>query len=93
MVRCTAVRLIFMGTPDFAVPTARAAWRGRRHRGGRTRAAQARPTRPRLADTRSRAKREQRGIPVLPPKTLDDRRAQAASPAYKADAAVVVATA
>ena len=87
------MRLIFMGTPDFAVPTL--------HRAGRagheiaavyTRAAKAGRPRPGIAADAGRA----RGAPARPAgahaeDVESDEAAQAAFRAHKADAAVVVA--
>jgi len=86
------LRLIFMGTPDFAVPTLveLAA------RGHEIAAVYTRPAKPagRGMDFQpSQVEREARriGVPVLTPKTLKDEAAHAAFRALKADAAVVVA--
>ena len=86
------LRLIFMGTPDFAVPTL-AALRAAGHsivcvycqpprRAGRGQ-------KPRLAPVQVWA--EAHGIPVRTPKSLKDAHTQAEFAALAADAAVVVA--
>jgi methionyl-tRNA formyltransferase len=88
-----ALRLIFMGTPDFAVPTLiELAARGYEIAAVYTRA-------PKPAGRRglelqpSPVEREARrlGLPVLTPKTLKDAEALAAFRAHDANAAVVVA--
>jgi methionyl-tRNA formyltransferase len=86
------LRLVFMGTPDFAVPTLLALI----GQGHEVVAAYARPPRPAgrgMAERRSpvQEKAEAFGIPVLTPKTLRDPGAQADFGALQADAAVVVA--
>ena len=87
------LRLIFMGTPDFAVPTLKAlvaaghdiaAVYTRAAKPGGRRGLDLVPT------PVERAAREL-GLPVLTPKTLKDEAAQAEFRAQKADAAVVVA--
>src|SRR6185437_7246588 len=87
------MRLIFMGTPDFAVPTlVELAARGHDIAAVYTRA-------PKPAGRRglelqpSPVEREARrlGVPVLTPKTFKDEVAQAEFRAHKADVAVVVA--
>jgi methionyl-tRNA formyltransferase len=86
------MRLIFMGTPDFAVPTlVELAARGHEIAAVYTRAA--RPAGRGMDVQPSPVEREARrlGLPVLAPKTLKDEAAQAAFHACKADAAVVVA--
>jgi methionyl-tRNA formyltransferase len=86
------MRLIFMGTPDFAVPTLRAlSDAGHEIVAVYTRAAK--PAGRGMALQPSPVEREARrlGLPVLTPKTLKDEAAQAAFRAHKADAAVVVA--
>ncbi len=87
------MRLIFMGTPDFAVPTLKAlkaaghdiaAVYTRAAKPGGRRGLDLMPTRV------ERAARE-RGLPVLTPATLRTDEAVATFRAHKADAAVVVA--
>ncbi|MFN3745921.1 MAG: methionyl-tRNA formyltransferase [Hyphomicrobiaceae bacterium] len=86
------LRIVFMGTPDFAVPTLAAV----AHAGHDIVAAYTRPPRP-----AGRGMHEQKspvhifadnaGIPVLTPRTLRDPAAQETFRAHGADAAVVVA--
>jgi methionyl-tRNA formyltransferase len=86
------MRLIFMGTPDFAVPTLlELAAAGHEIAGVYTRAAK--PAGRGMELQVSPVEREARrlGLPVFTPKTLKDEAAQAAFRAHKADAAVVVA--
>jgi methionyl-tRNA formyltransferase len=86
------LRLIFMGTPDFAVPTlVQLAAAGHEIVGVYTRAAK--PAGRGMDVQPSPVEREARrlGLPVLTPKTLRDAAAQAEFRAYEADAAVVVA--
>ena len=89
-----ALRLIFMGTPDFAVPTLlELVGRGHEIAAVYTRAAEARrPARPGAAAVAGRA----RGAPAracrcCTPASLKGAEAQAAFAAHGADAAVVVA--
>jgi methionyl-tRNA formyltransferase len=86
------LRLVFMGTPDFAVPTL-AAIVGRGHDVAAvyTRAPQpaGRGMELRPSPVEQEARRVR--IPVLMPKTLRSPEAQEAFRAYRADAAVVVA--
>jgi methionyl-tRNA formyltransferase len=87
-----SLRLIFMGTPDFAVPTlSEIAGRGHEIAAVYTRAP--RPAGRGMALQPSPVEREARrfGIPVLTPKTLRTDEALAVFYAHKADAAVVVA--
>jgi methionyl-tRNA formyltransferase len=87
------LRLIFMGTPDFAVPTLVAlAETGHEIVAAYTRAAKPGGRRG-LELVPSPVEREarQRGLPVLTPKTLRDEAVQREFRAHKADAAVVVA--
>jgi methionyl-tRNA formyltransferase len=87
------MRLIFMGTPDFAVPALRAlADAGHEIVAVYTRAAKPGGRR-RLELVPSPVEREawQRGLPVLTPATLKNAEAEATFNAHKADAAVVVA--
>src|SRR6185369_4249197 len=86
------MRLIFMGTPDFAVPTLiEIVGRGHEVAAVYTRAPK--PAGRGMAVQPSPVEREARrfGIPVLTPKTLRSDDAVAAFRAHKADAAVVVA--
>jgi methionyl-tRNA formyltransferase len=87
------MRLIFMGTPDFAVPTLKALISA----GHEIAAVYTRATKPGgrrglelVPSPVERAAREL-GLPVLTPKTLKDEKAQAEFRAHKADAAMVVA--
>src|SRR5450830_1541068 len=86
------LRLIFMGTPDFAVPTLlELAARGHEIAGVYTRAAK--PAGRGMDLQPSPVEREARrlGLPVLTPSTLKSAEAEAAFRAHNADAAVVVA--
>ncbi len=86
------LRLIFMGTPDFAVPTLlELAARGHEIAAVYTRAAK--PAGRGMDVQVSPVEREARrlGLPVLTPSTLKSAEAAAAFRAHKADAAVVVA--
>jgi methionyl-tRNA formyltransferase len=86
------MRLIFMGTPDFAVPTlVELAARGHEIAAVYTRAPK--PARRGMELQITPVEREARrlGLPVLTPPTLKDEAAQAAFRAHNADAAVVVA--
>jgi methionyl-tRNA formyltransferase len=86
------LRLIFMGTPDFAVPTLiELAARGHEIVGVYTRAPK--PAGRGMDTQVTPVEREARrlGFPVYTPKTLRDEAAQAAFRAHEADAAVVVA--
>ncbi len=86
------MRLIFMGTPDFAVPTLCAL-----HQAGHeicavysqppARSGRGKQLRP----SPVQAKAEERGLPVRHPETMKDLEAQADFHALEADAAVVVA--
>ena len=86
------LRLIFMGTPDFAVPTLLAL-----HAHGHdiaavyTRAAKPAGRGMKLQPTPVEVEARRLGIPVLTPKTLKTPEAEAEFRAHKADAAVVVA--
>ena len=88
-----SLRLIFMGTPDFAVPTLKAlADAGHEIVAVSTRAAKPGGRRGlELVPTPVEREARARGLPVLTPKTLRDPAAQAEFRAHKADAAVVVA--
>src|SRR5665213_1682731 len=86
------MRLIFMGTPDFAVPTLLAlADAGHDIVAAYTRAPK--PAGRGMALQPTPVEREARrlALPVLTPKTFKDEAAQAAFRAHNADAAVVVA--
>src|SRR5262245_11786594 len=86
------LRLIFMGTPDFAVPTLAAiAGRGHDVAAVYTRAPQ--PAGRGMELRPSPVEREARrfGIPVLTPRTLRSPEAQDEFRSHRADAAVVVA--
>jgi methionyl-tRNA formyltransferase len=86
------LRLVFMGTPDFAVPTLAAiVARGHDVAAVYTRAPQ--PAGRGMELRPSPVEREARsfGIPVLTPKTLRSPEAQDAFRSHRADAAVVVA--
>ncbi len=86
------LRLIFMGTPDFAVPTLLAlAAAGHDIAAVYTRAAK--PSGRGMDLQPSPVEREARrlGLPVVTPSTLKSAEAEAAFRAHKADAAVVVA--
>ena len=87
------MRLIFMGTPDFALPTLiELAARGHQIAAVYTRAAKPGGRRGLdLVPTPVEREARRLGLPVLTPKTLKDEAAQAAFRAYRADAAVVVA--
>jgi methionyl-tRNA formyltransferase len=87
-----ALRLVFMGTPDFAVPTLAAIVGG----GHEVVAVYTRPPQPAgrgMAPRPSPVARdaERRELPVFTPTTLRDEAAIAAMRAHRADAAVVVA--
>jgi methionyl-tRNA formyltransferase len=87
-----ALRLIFMGTPEFAVPTlAEIVGRGHEVAAVYTRAPK--PAGRGMAMQPSPVEREARrlGLPVLTPKTLRTPEAEAMFRAHGADAAVVVA--
>ena len=86
------LRLIFMGTPDFAVPTlVELAARGHEIAAVYTRAAKPAGRGMDVQPTPVEREARRLGLPVLTPKTLKDEAAQAAFRAYNADAAVVVA--
>ena len=87
------MRLIFMGTPDFAVPTLlELAARGHEIAAVYTRAAKPAGRRGlELQPTPVEREARRLGLPVFTPKTLKDAAAQEAFRAHKADAAVVVA--
>src|SRR5262245_51527780 len=87
------LRLIFMGTPDFSVPTLAAIAEA----GHDIAAVYTREPKPagrrglELQDTPVAREAQRRGFPVWTPKTLKTAEAQDAFRAHKADAAVVVA--
>ncbi len=86
------LRLIFMGTPDFAVPTlVELAARGHEIAAVYTRAAKPAGRGMELQPTPVEREGRRLGLPVLTPKTLKNEAAQAAFRAHNADAAVVVA--
>ena len=86
------MRLIFMGTPDFALPTLiEIAARGHEIAAVYTRAAKPGGRGMELQVTPVEREARRLGLPVLTPKTLKDEAAQAAFRAFRADAAVVVA--
>ncbi|PYF04611.1 methionyl-tRNA formyltransferase [Rhodopseudomonas faecalis] len=86
------LRLIFMGTPDFAVPTLRAlAERGHEIVAVYTREAKPAGRGMKLQPTPVEQEARKLGIPVLTPKTLRTPDAAAEFAAFQADAAVVVA--
>jgi methionyl-tRNA formyltransferase len=86
------LRLIFMGTPDFAVPTLRVLL----DHGHQIVAVYTRPTKPadrgmKLRPTAVEQEARMRGIPVLTPTTLRTREALEQFSSHRAHAAVVVA--
>ena len=86
------LRLIFMGTPDFAVPTlVEIVGRGHEVVAVYTRAPKPAGRGMELQPTPVEREARRFGIPVLTPKTLRTDEAQAAFRAHGADAAVVVA--
>jgi methionyl-tRNA formyltransferase len=86
------LRLIFMGTPDFAVPTLRAlAEHGHEIMAVYTRAAKPAGRGMKLQATPVEQEARRLGIPVLTPTTLKTPEAQQKFEAHHADAAVVVA--
>jgi methionyl-tRNA formyltransferase len=87
-----SLRLTFMGTPDFAVPTLRALHdRGHEIAAVYTRAAKPAGRGMKLQPTPVEVEARRRGIPVFTPTTLKTQEAQAEFRALGADAAVVVA--
>src|SRR5690349_16299882 len=86
------LRLIFMGTPDFAVPTL-VELVGRGHEVAAVYTRAAKPAGRGMALVPSPVEREAQrfGLPVLTPATLKSGAAQAEFAAHRADAAVVVA--
>jgi methionyl-tRNA formyltransferase len=86
------LRLIFMGTPDFAVPTLSALYdRGHNIVAVYTRAARPAKRGMKLQESPVEQEAHRRGIRVLTPKTLKAPEAQAEFRDFDADAAVVVA--
>jgi methionyl-tRNA formyltransferase len=86
------MRLIFMGTPDFAVPTLiELAGRGHEIAAVYTRAPKPAGRGMELQPTPVEREARRLGIPVLTPRTLRSDEALAEFRAHKADAAVVVA--
>jgi methionyl-tRNA formyltransferase len=86
------MRLILMGTPDFAVPTLiELAARGHDIAAVYTRAPKPAGRGMELQPTPVEREARRLGLPVLTPTTLKDAAAQAAFVAFDADAAVVVA--
>jgi methionyl-tRNA formyltransferase len=86
------LRLIFMGTPEFAVPTLRAlAERGHEIVAVYTRIAKPSGRGMKLQPTPVEQEARRLGIPVLTPTTLKAPEAQREFEAHRADAAVVVA--
>ena len=86
------MRLIFMGTPDFAVPTLlEIVGRGHEVAAVYTRAPKPAGRRMDLQDSPVGREARRLGLPVLTPKTLRTEEAIATFRAHKADAAVVVA--
>jgi methionyl-tRNA formyltransferase len=87
-----ALRLVFMGTPDFAVPTL-AEIVGHGHDVAAVYSRAAKPAGRGLAERRSpvQALAERFGLPVLTPKSLRGEEAAATMQAHAADAAIVVA--
>ena len=87
-----SLRLIFMGTPDFAVPTLlELVGRGHDVAAVYTRAPKPAGRGMELQVTPVEREARRLGIPVLTPKTLRIEDAQAEFRAHKADAAIVVA--
>jgi methionyl-tRNA formyltransferase len=86
------LRLVFMGTPDFAVPTlVELAGAGHAIEAVYTRAPKPKGRGMDLQDTPVAREAKRIGIPVRTPSTLKTAEAQAEFAAYGADAAVVVA--
>ncbi|MBN9014096.1 MAG: methionyl-tRNA formyltransferase [Rhizobiales bacterium] len=87
-----SLRLIFMGTPDFAVPTLlELAAHGHEIVAAYTREPKPAKRGMKLQETPVALEAKQLGIPVLTPKTLKTPEALAEFEAHQADAAVVVA--
>jgi methionyl-tRNA formyltransferase len=86
------LRLIFMGTPDFAVPTLiELAGAGHEIAAVYTRAPKPAGRGMEMQETPVAREAKRLGLPVLTPKTLKTQEAQAEFAAHGADAAVVVA--
>ncbi len=86
------LRLVFMGTPDFAVPTlVELAGAGHEIVAAYTRAPKPKGRGMDLQDTPVAREAKRLGIPVLTPSTLKTPEAQAEFAAHDADAAIVVA--
>src|SRR5690606_19429127 len=86
------LRLIFMGTPDFAVPTLiELAGAGHEIVAVYTRAPKPAGRGMQLQDTPVAREAKRLGLPLLTPATLKTTQAQEEFAAHKADAAVVVA--
>jgi len=86
------MRLIFMGTPDFAVPAlVELAARGHEIAAVYTRAAKPAGRGMDVQPTPVEREARRLGLPVLTPKSLKDEAAQASFRAHKPDVAVVVA--
>jgi len=86
------MRLIFMGTPDFAVPTLiELAGRGHEIAAVYTRAAKPAGRGMEMQPTPVEREARKLGLSALAPKTLRDEAAQAEFRAFNADAAVVIA--
>jgi methionyl-tRNA formyltransferase len=86
------LRLVFMGTPDFAVPTlVELAGAGHAIEAVYSRAPKPKGRGMDLQDTPVAREAKRLGIPVLTPSTLKTKEAQAEFSAHGADAAVVVA--
>ena len=86
-----ALRLVFMGTPDFAVPTLAAAAARHRIVAVYTRAPQPAGRGMELRPSAVAREAARLGLAVFTPKTLRDEGAEPAMRAHDADAAVVVA--
>jgi methionyl-tRNA formyltransferase len=87
-----ALRLIFMGTPDFAVPALlELAARGHEIVAVYTRPAKAAGRGMEVQITPVEREARRLGLPVLTPRTLREEREQAIFPAHHADAAIVIA--
>src|ERR1700755_1804837 len=87
-----SLRLIFMGTPDFAVPTLTEIV-GRGHEVAAVYTREPKPAGRGMAETPTPVARaaERFAVPVLTPRTMRTPEAEAAFRAQEADAAVVVA--
>jgi methionyl-tRNA formyltransferase len=86
------MRLIFMGTPDFAVPTlVELAAHGHEIAAVYTRAPKPAGRGMEMQETPVAREAKKLGVPVFTPATLKNEQTQAAFRAHKADAAIVVA--